>query len=353
MKFSPVIQYLRALAAMMVLIYHVVLHWAPAQRPHYAVLASGVDVFFVISGFVMWGVTSGRGDDPWTFITNRIKRIVPLYWLLTTIMLAVLVIHPEATLNSRFDVWHIICSYLFIPAVHPVKGTFEPLLFPGWTLDYEMLFYALFTLVLLGPKRWRLPLILAPLVLLVATGLIPHSPTSLIGFFSYSIMLEFGMGCLLAWFVGLPIMARLPSYLGLSLLPLSLLALIIGVLIPDLPRAVAWGIPAALFVSGWVLNERAHGTPRFPILQLLGDASYSIYLSHVITLSAGFQAVRPIASAYGIFGEILAAVLLVISSTCCGVALYWFVERRLIAWFKTPGVPPGHPVAESADARPA
>ena len=345
MKFSPVIQYLRALAAIMVLVYHVVLHWIPAQKPYYAPLAAGVDIFFVISGFVMWGVTAGRDGQSWAFIINRVRRIVPLYWLLTTLMLVVLVIYPEATRTSRFDLGHVISSYFFLPAIHPVKGTFEPLMFPGWTLNYEMMFYLLFALALLGPIRWRLPLVLTPLIALVALGAIPHSPTSLIGFYSNSILLEFGMGVTLAWFVNSPAVDRLPRFVGVAMLLACPLAFALAALLPDAPRALAWGVPAALFVSGCVFNERARGTPRIPFLQLLGDASYSIYLSHVIILSAAFQAVHRLASAHGVAGEVAASVLIVTVAIAGGVAVYWFVERRLIQLFKTPGVPPGHPVA--------
>ena len=350
MKYSPVIQYLRALAAMMVLLYHVVLHWIPAQKPYYAPLAGGVDIFFVISGFVMWGVTAGREGRPLAFMANRIKRIVPLYWLLTTLMLAILVIYPAATRTSRFDFLHILSSYLFLPASHPVKGTFEPLVHPGWTLNYEMMFYALFALALLGPIRWRLALILTPLIALVVLGWIPHSPTSLIEFYSNSILLEFGMGCTLAWFVNSPAADRLPRFFGVAMLLTSPLAFALGSLLPDAPRALAWGVPAALFVGGWIFNERAFGTLRIPFLQLLGDASYSIYLSHVIILSAAFQAIRPFVASHGVGELIAASVLLVVVSTAGGVAVYWLVERRMIEWFKTPGVPSGHPVAVPRDA---
>ncbi len=337
MKFSPVVQYLRALAATLVLCYHVFLHWAPLDRPHYLLLSGGVDIFFVISGVVMWGVTSGKEGGSGTFLARRLKRIVPLYWIMTTVMLAVLLIHPAATLTSKFELRHVVSSYLFLPAIHPVKGTFEPLLFPGWTLNYEMMFYALFTLALLGPMRMRLLLILAPLALLVLMGMIPHSPTSLIGFYSNSLLLEFGMGCVLGLLIAQGVPERQPAWAGFVLICLGGLLLGLLSLAPAIPRGIAWGLPAALFVAGCVFHEKSHGSRKIPLLLLLGDASYSIYLSHVILLSALFQLARR-ASSHGPF--IIAAIssLIVMACLAAGVAVYWIIERPIIGWLKEPRV---------------
>ena len=167
-KFSPSIQYLRAVAAISVALYHVLHHWLP-HDPHVGVLMGGVDIFFVISGFVMWGVTAGREGGSRSFFSNRLKRIVPLYWIVTTVMLAILLAKP-ALVNSRFDVGHVVTSYLFIPRVHPVSGTFYPLLIPGWTLNYEMMFYAIFALILFAPMRFRLLAVVGALVGLVVLG---------------------------------------------------------------------------------------------------------------------------------------------------------------------------------------
>ena len=141
----------------MVLLYHVLIHWLPQYHFHYEFLSGGVDIFFVISGFVMWGVTAGREGGSWSFFSRRLKRIVPLYAILTTVMLVIMLARPSVLLKSRFDVVHVVTSYLFIPWRHPVKGMFEPLLFQGWTLNYEMMFYAIFALILFAPMRFRLP----------------------------------------------------------------------------------------------------------------------------------------------------------------------------------------------------
>ncbi|QUD88059.1 acyltransferase family protein [Phenylobacterium montanum] len=344
MKFSAVIQYLRAVAAIMVLCYHVVLHWIPEQKPHYLFLSGGVDIFFVISGFVMWSLTAGREGGAWDFFSRRLKRIVPLYWLMTTAMLVVLVVLPGATLTSKFDLGHVVSSYLFIPAIHPVKGTFEPLLFPGWTLNYEMFFYVLITLALLGPMRFRLALILIPLAGLTAMGLIPHSDRSLVAFYSNSLLAEFGMGCVLGALLEKDLAERAPPWAGVAMIGLAIAAFFGLAQVPGLARGFAWGVPAALFVSGWVFNERARGTARWPLVQLLGDASYAIYLSHVIVLSALFQIAHRFVRS--VPAEIGASVVITLTCITVGVGVYWFVEKPIINWFKTPRLKPAVAAAE-------
>ncbi len=336
MKFSPAIQYLRALAAIGVLCYHVILKWGILPRSDYMLLAGGVDIFFVISGFVMWGVTSGREGGSWDFFSRRLKRIVPLYWLMTTVMLLTLVIDPAAGQSSRLELWHVVSSYLFVPSLHPVKGVFEPLLFPGWTLNYEMAFYILFAGALLGPSRWRLVLVMVPLIALMLVGLLPHSKTSLVEFYCNTMLFEFAAGCALGAAMTATKPITPPAWTAALMIVLGVVLAVSFKWTPTWPRGLAWGIPAALFVSGWVFLERSYRPASVRFFLLLGDASYSIYLSHVIVLSAAFQAVHRMAQARGAVGEILASAILVAICTVSGVALYWLVERPLIAWFKGP-----------------
>jgi exopolysaccharide production protein ExoZ len=344
MKFSAVIQYLRAVAAIMVVCYHVIFHWIPDQEPHYRFLSAGVDIFFVISGFVMWSLTAGRPGGSWEFFSRRLKRIVPLYWLMTTLMLLVVLLQPGAALTSKFDLRHVVCSYLFIPAIHPVKGNFEPLLFPGWTLNYEMMFYLLIALALLWPMRFRLLMILVPLAAMMAMGLFPHADKSLVAFYSNSVVAEFGMGCVLGLLIERDLGERAPAWTGVALIGLGTVAFVVSVQVPGLGRGFAWGVPAALFVSGWVFNERSRGTPRLTLPLLLGDASYAIYLTHVIVVSALFQIARRFAKSAST--ETAASIVMILACLCVGVWVYRFIERPIMNWFKTPRLKPTVAAAE-------
>ena len=332
-KFSPSIQYLRAVAAISVVLYHVLHHWLP-HDPHISVLMGGVDIFFVISGFVMWGVTAGREGGSRSFFSNRLKRIVPLYWIVTTVMLAILLAKP-ALVNSRFDVGHVVTSYLFIPWRHPVKGEFQPLLIPGWTLNYEMMFYVIFALILFAPMRFRLPAVLGALVGLVVLGFIPHAGTSQFDFYTDPMILEFAMGVCLG--AAVTAQRRAPA-------PIAAAAVIAGfglfiaaaLTVPPLDRVLILGIPAALVVAGCVFLERETGPWLAPLPLLLGDASYSIYLVHMGTALAAFEAWRKVDALHNPAGIAATMIVTALASVGAGVLVYWFVERPIIKHFKVP-----------------
>src|SRR5580658_5421280 len=142
------IQALRALAATAVVAYHA-LQWGSGG---FDVGRAGVDVFFVISGFIMWRVTSGRDVTPGAFLWRRVTRVAPLYWLTTLAVLAAALVWPGFLPEVRPGWRHLALSLAFIPHLDP-RGLPFPTLPPGWTLDYEALFYLTFAAALAGPRR--------------------------------------------------------------------------------------------------------------------------------------------------------------------------------------------------------
>ena len=165
----PTIQYLRAIAAMMVVWHH-----AREQLPGLKFFfpsefgPSGVDLFFVISGFIMVATTTGPGR-PFNFIARRLIRVVPLYWLLTCTMVALAWKLPQLFRTIDLAPAHVLQSLLFIPHYSPsFPGMAWPVLVPGWTLNFEMFFYAVFaaTLSLAQPMRlWALAAVMSTLVI--------------------------------------------------------------------------------------------------------------------------------------------------------------------------------------------
>ncbi|MBW0017013.1 MAG: acyltransferase [Mycobacterium sp.] len=350
-KFTPSIQYLRAVAALLVASYHVMHHWLPQYHARYDVLTSGVDIFFVISGFVMWGVTAGREGGSWLFFSKRLKRIVPLYWIVTTAMLAIVLIKP-ALLNTRFNIAHVVASYLFIPWHHPVSGEFRPLLIPGWTLNYEMLFYVIFALILFMPMRFRLRAVVGVLVGIVALGSITHPTIGQLAFYTDPIMLEFAMGVCLG--AAVTAQRRVPA-------PVAAAAALVGVglLIASAftgfltDRGLIWGIPATLVVAGCVFLERETGAwlARLPLL--LGDASYSIYLVHMSTALAVFQVWRKVDALHNPVGMVATMIVALLASAGAGVLVYWIVERPIVRHFRVP-TPESRPlIAQNGSQQPA
>ena len=140
-----------------------------------------MDIFFVISGFVMM-LSSGRllekAHPARLFLWRRALRILPLYWLVTAVKLVLITIHPALSVRGRPSAWHIVASFLFIPSLNP-EGEVRPLITPGWTLSFEMMFYVLFALSLVfgtggqGERR-RTPVqfLLPALLVLAGLGLV-------------------------------------------------------------------------------------------------------------------------------------------------------------------------------------
>lgn len=333
------IQYLRAVAALMVVVFHLE---PQLERMGYAGfwpkgLSSGVDVFFVISGLIMWVTTSGRPVGVADFWRRRVTRIAPLYWVFTLLMVALMLVAPRLLQTSRFDGWHVLASFLFLPAAHPVLTTMEPVVMPGWTLNYEMFFYLIFGLWLLAPERLRLAGNVATIGLLVAIGaMLGLSPrTSVAGFYTSSIMIEFVLGIVLGVLVTRgAVLAKVSSRLAWALLVGGLaFAVLLPTTSADIPRAVTRGIPAFLAVGAMLVLELRGRIGDRRWLRLLGDASFSLYLSHFVVLSFVSQLWRqlpisPSPVSYVAFGIVAIGI-----SVVGGIVCYRLIERPLTTLF--------------------
>jgi exopolysaccharide production protein ExoZ len=284
------IQYLRGLAALLVVIYHLGPQIARLgyDGPWPAGLSAGVDIFFVISGFIMWVTTAERSVSPGAFWLNRIVRIVPLYWLVTCVMVVMLLVAPSLLQSSRFDLAHIVASFLFVPWVHPLRPEMSPVVLPGWTLNFEMFFYLLFGFCLLLPAKARLYTLVALLLLLsIAGGIFSPPATTVVGFYTRSVIVEFAFGMVLghAFLVRRGLTALAPG----AAWALLLVALAVMVAMPSsdvIARAIRYGIPAFAIVYAALTLELAGAVRENRLLHEIGNGSYSIYLTQLITMAA-------------------------------------------------------------------
>ena len=285
------LQYVRAVAALLVVYFHSVLQ---LQRLDSDAVFSGllfgekgVDLFFVLSGFVMWLTTADRQVGPLDFYRRRIERIVPVYWLFTLAAAGIALVLPSYLKSTLFDLPHLMASLFFIPwtnAADPTGVLIAPVVIPGWTLNYEMYFYLIFGALLVLPKNARIPalgLLFAGLYWLFNSGPVEGVAAR---FYGNPIIFEFLGGVVLAWlYLGKRL---LPAGAAIPLVPLAFAGLVILDLVHlDLPRLVSAGIPSLLLVYALVSIDFSK-VREFRILHLIGDASYSLYLSHVFTLVA-------------------------------------------------------------------
>src|SRR5262249_39672775 len=129
------LQALRAVAALSVVLYHI---------DFIGRGAFGVDIFFVLSGFIICHVTAA---DRQHFLLKRLIRIVPLYWARTLVVCALALAAPRL-LQTTSDSWMGLLKSLFFIPYEKESGRVYPVLFLGWTLNYEMFFYVVFSIAL-------------------------------------------------------------------------------------------------------------------------------------------------------------------------------------------------------------
>jgi peptidoglycan/LPS O-acetylase OafA/YrhL len=322
------LQILRAVAAYLVVFNH-------AGRGPFATFGHfGVDLFFVISGFVMVFTTSAKRVTPGDFALNRIIRIVPLYWLLTLAIFAVALVVPAVVQGTRPDLVELIKSLLFIPFVKS-SGIVQPVLFLGWTLNLEMMFYAIFALALFIPSvSGRVVTAVAVLVAMVLAGYV-FAPVDLVAKFVLDpILLEFAYGMVLGYFYHRGVLQRLsaPLAVGLAVMGIGLFVAT-GLPAYDISRAYLPGIPAAIVVAGALAMEARGIRYAGAFAMLLGAASYSLYLSHPFVVFGIAAVARRLGfSDTGLWWPVVVAQFVAV--TIVSIALFKLFEKPAGKFFR-------------------
>lgn len=323
------IQALRFIAAFAVVVLHSSFYTAERLDDSlgiYAIGANGVRLFFVISGFVM--VVSSRAlldqSRGWSvFAMKRVVRIVPMYWLITTIKLLTLLLVPAVVLHAHLDWDYIVKSYLFVP-VRNADGQLHPLLGVGWTLVFEMFFYALFTMALL--LRLRPLALLAPIMIALSFASMFRSeawPVSL-QFWCDPIVLDFLAGMLIAsWLLS-------GSGIRTGFAAMALAVGLAFLFIPSprfhylsLAGSLTTTLASSLVVIGCIALEKflAPLIPRWTLF--LGAASYATYLIHPIVSPA----VPHVFSKLGVELPVLAILLSVAIALLAGSIFHVYFEK--------------------------
>src|SRR5471032_1330086 len=323
------VQALRAIAAWAVVCHHFMQIFfdfkarGPVGQAFIDKGAVGVDIFFVISGLVIFLSTEAKSLPPARFLLYRMCRIVPAYWLYTVLMALVVVFAQPVLPDQTVDWSHFLLSLLFIPTQNPGGYGIYPTLNVGWTLNYEMLFYLLFAWALLFRLQVRL-LIVAALLFAVCQAWTGYGWIS--QFYRSDIVYEFLLGIAIGmvyrkgWIrpgLWLPLLGIAGALLAIYHWPAS-------------PRALTWGLPSAVLVVACISMERYFERSR--LLKVMGDCSYSVYLMHVLVLSAGgFVAQR-----YGVNAYVMLGVCVVLIALGSLASYHWLEKgsyRRLKGWF--------------------
>ena len=280
------IQVLRGVAAVMVLLYHIGNELSDrgfrGPLPKFWTGSGGVDVFFVISGFIMVYSTEPVFAKPGAgplFLMRRAARLVPLYWIVTTLsVLPMLHAARHTGLDVTTKKW-IASSYLFLFYPHAPDDDF-PLYTQGWTLNFEMFFYVCFAGALLLRRSRAVAVLSIALLAFTALGLLVSLPWPLDRFSNTNIV-EFVLGMGLAELHRRGTRLRFAPALLLAAAGFTFMAVTIDSVDGWLPyRGFVWGPPALAIVAAAALyRPKRHGTLR-NACETLGDASYSLYLVH-------------------------------------------------------------------------
>lgn len=292
--------------------------------------AVGVDVFFVISGFIIATTTQGQTGvgAAGAFLWRRFRRVAPIYWLLSLPILIGMA--RGGTLSADVAA----ATFLFWP-FSGLEMTF-PALGPGWTLCFEMLFYAGFGLAIAGGRRvgWGL---VGTYAVMLAVGLVVAAPV--LRFWGAPIIVEFLLGVGIAW-----VWRFAPRRLGLWAVGLAMLGFGLGLVVGyggiddvlalndpwnGLRRAAVWGLPSALLLFGVVRMERTDRAPGrlARVAAFMGDASYSIYLVHVLVIRALGRLFE--SGMVALPGDAVVG-LTVVASLAAGAVVHVWLERPLL-----------------------
>ena len=333
------IQGLRGIAVLLVVFRHLLpIETKYAQFDYvvpefFLIGSSGVDLFFLISGFVMISVTRSAFQSKkeiQKFLYHRIARIYPLYWFYSIIILCVFLIQPSLVNSSQGNQVNILASFLLLPQ------NLLPLVNVGWTLIHEMYFYSVFAVLLFFSKKYLLPgLIGWGGLILVGSINLSGSENAFFDIYFSPLTLEFIVGCMM----GMLYFSRSIKGNANAIALTALVVWIVGYYLfreingnvtpSGWMRVLVFGFPAALAFYAALLYEKNHGAIMPAWICKVGDASYSVYLSHVLVLGVVGKFWSLIA-VEGYWDNIVILIIMLIAVLTFAQVSYRYIERRML-----------------------
>jgi exopolysaccharide production protein ExoZ len=312
------LQAVRAFAAIGVVLFHFGL--LPATQLPFGVGAAGVDLFFVLSGFI---IAHSSARSARHFLAHRLIRVIPAYWIVTAIAALTTLRHIDVAEASGW----LLQSLFYLPG----PGGRPALIFVAWTLVYELAFYLLFWLALRFGTRLA-PWIATMALLVLGLAILPETPGP------WPLLLEFALG------IGIFLLSErfgalraIPAAAGLGLAGLGVVLLPAMLLLTSydsddyqgLDRVLCSGLPSAAIILGVVIAERQGLAVKSRFILLLGAASYALYLVHPIMVGQLLQ--LPPAQPPMTWLSILAAAIVTIG---LALAFHLWIEAPLLRWMR-------------------
>ena len=300
------IQFTRFLAALFIVFMHSILEYESTFR----VGDFGVDIFFILSGFIISYITEGNRHK---FLTRRLIRIVPIYWLFTFVISLLVFLLPDLFMSTVWDTQHMLKSLFFLPGTQD-QG-YLPIIKLGWTLNLEMIFYILFFLSMKFSHEYR-ELITSLIIILIILTLqkLELDGAYAINFYSSPLSLEFIYGMMLAktWH-----RHKFKNSLKISI---SLATISIAILIffnnytqVGEYRFIFYGIPSLILVYSFLSVEHYFtnlNTSFQKIILWFGEMSYPLYLIHIFLVGLISRVIFSEIELWALFPIVLASSLL-------------------------------------------
>jgi peptidoglycan/LPS O-acetylase OafA/YrhL len=272
-----ILQALRTYAALPVVLFHT----GYVITGFHKIGVFGVHMFFLLSGYIMASICT---TDTHAFLRRRVIRIVPSYWLMTILLYCFAAKFPHLMNSTRAVPVELLKSLFFIPFMK-TNGLFQPILFVGWTVNYETFFYVVLALSLFISKRRPLLIASAIVLAIVAISSVFAAQSAIANFYSNPVILEFILGLIAFYCVhAIPQgSASQLKYLWVAIMTVALISLplIEGFnLFPSVSTVLRFGPLSFLLIWSSCLLAIGGSDIRPGLIVLIGDASYTLYLVH-------------------------------------------------------------------------
>jgi peptidoglycan/LPS O-acetylase OafA/YrhL len=288
------LQSLRAVSVLLVLLFHLeavsaAYFHSPGTAGFFYFGHCGVDVFFVISGFIMYYMYRCDWSQPAQFVPflkRRFIRIYPIYWVLTTVLLGMMFLMPGLGQAYKRGFFYITESYSLLHTGY-MQG--EPVIPAAWSLFHEIKFYLLFSVCILLPSRinrfWLGGWVGLTLCQTV-WGFTPDGKKGIESFLFSAYNLQFILGCIVANYT---MRKRFSEKFGAAVGLVGLAGFAVACYLDccrfleiQTIHILSYSAPAALLVMAATIFDFSPYLSRYTsrLMVFIGDASYSMYLIH-------------------------------------------------------------------------